>query len=178
MPVGQGTLNHTIGYHTRRWIGPMAGKSRTGGIKIVPMIVLDPPQVRRVKTAPETGNQRLKRNVGTMARKVTRRASAGRSTLIQIYPDLARSDKGTDGSHTTPKDRKNLHPERPKTASLRDKVKSIKKNTSSLEKVWYVNSGASNHMMSHEECFWYLGNPKQLGVVETGVDTPHPIEHC
>ena len=32
-------------------------------------------------------------------------------------------------------------------------------------------------MTSHEEWFSYLEKPEQLGVVETGDDTPHSIEH-
>ena len=40
-----------------------------------------------------------------------------------------------------------------------------------------MDSGASNHMMNHEEWFSYLEKPEQSGVVETGDKTPHPIEH-
>ena len=32
-------------------------------------------------------------------------------------------------------------------------------------------------MTSHEEWFSYLEKPEQPGMVETGDDTPHPIEH-
>ena len=39
-----------------------------------------------------------------------------------------------------------------------------------------VDYGALNHMTSHEEWFSYLQKLEQLGVVETGDDTPHPIE--
>ena len=49
--------------------------------------------------------------------------------------------------------------------------------TSKLEEVWYVDSGASNHMRSHEEWFSFLEKSDQPGVVETGDDTPHPIMH-
>ena len=34
-------------------------------------------------------------------------------------------------------------------------------NTSSSENVWFVDSGASNHMMSHEDWFRDLRKPKQ-----------------
>jgi hypothetical protein len=37
------------------------------------------------------------------------------------------------------------------------------------EDVWFVDSGASNHMTSHKEWF--------LGYVETRDDTTHPIRH-
>ena len=32
-------------------------------------------------------------------------------------------------------------------------------------------------MMSHDEWFLYLEKPEQPGVVETGDDTPHTVEH-
>ena len=50
-------------------------------------------------------------------------------------------------------------------------------NTSKPNEVWYVDSGASNNMTSHEEWFSYLEKPDQPGVVEIGDDTPHTIEH-
>ena len=53
----------------------------------------------------------------------------------------------------------------------------MKKTTPKSDEVWYVSSGASNHMTSHEEWFSYLEKPEQPGVVEIGDDTPHPIEH-
>ena len=46
-----------------------------------------------------------------------------------------------------------------------------------FNEVWYVDSGASNHMTSHEEWFLYVEKPEQPGVVEIGEDTPHLIEH-
>ena len=49
-------------------------------------------------------------------------------------------------------------------------------NTSKLSEVWYVDSGASNHMMSHEEWFSYFEKLEEQGVVEMGDDTPHTIE--
>ena len=55
--------------------------------------------------------------------------------------------------------------------------KSMKKTTSQSNEVWYVDSGESNHMTSHEEWFSYLEKPEQPGVVETGDDTPHLIKH-
>jgi hypothetical protein len=41
--------------------------------------------------------------------------------------------------------------------------------------VWYVDSGASNHMTSHEEWFRDTRDLKTLGFVETSDDTTHPI---
>ncbi len=41
--------------------------------------------------------------------------------------------------------------------------------------VWYVDSGASNHMTSHGEWFRNTKDLKTLGFVETGDDTTHPI---
>ena len=53
----------------------------------------------------------------------------------------------------------------------------MKKTTPKSDEVWFVDSGASNHMMSHEEWFSYLEKPDQPGVVEIGDDTPHPNKH-
>ncbi len=41
--------------------------------------------------------------------------------------------------------------------------------------VWYVDSGASNHMISHGEWFRNTKDLKTLGFVETGDDITHPI---
>ena len=40
-------------------------------------------------------------------------------------------------------------------------------NTSNSEDVWFVDSGASNHMTSHEDWFWELRKPEQPDYVET-----------
>ena len=47
----------------------------------------------------------------------------------------------------------------------------------SKKDVWYVDSGASNHMTSHEEWFREMRSPECPGYVETGDDTAHPITH-
>jgi hypothetical protein len=41
--------------------------------------------------------------------------------------------------------------------------------------VWYVDSGASNHMTNHEKWFKDTKELKTLRFVETGDDTTHPI---
>jgi hypothetical protein len=41
--------------------------------------------------------------------------------------------------------------------------------------VWYLDSGASNHMFSHGEWFRDTKDLKTLGFVETGDDITHPI---
>ncbi|MCO5593801.1 hypothetical protein L7F22_047819 [Adiantum nelumboides] len=43
--------------------------------------------------------------------------------------------------------------------------------------VWYVDSGASNHMTNHGEWFKELQALQNPGYVETGDDTAHPIAH-
>ena len=48
---------------------------------------------------------------------------------------------------------------------------------SKSEEVWYVDFGVVNHMINHKEWLCFLEKPEKLGVVETGDDTPHPIEH-
>ena len=59
----------------------------------------------------------------------------------------------------------------------RREANSMKKTTPKSDEVWYVDSGASNHMKSHKEWFSYLEKPEQPGVVATRDDTPHPIEN-
>ena len=51
----------------------------------------------------------------------------------------------------------------------------MKQTTPNLNEVWYVDSGASNHMTCHKEWFSYLQKPMQPRVVVSGDDTPHPI---
>ena len=43
--------------------------------------------------------------------------------------------------------------------------------------VWYVDSGASNHMTYHRNWFTEVKEPGKPWYVETGDDTMHPIEH-
>ena len=40
-----------------------------------------------------------------------------------------------------------------------------------------VDPDACNHMTNHKELFSILEKPEQPRVIETGEDTPHPIEH-
>ena len=58
---------------------------------------------------------------------------------------------------------------------MKHKVNLMVVNTSKLNEVWYVDSGASNYMTSHEEWFSYLEKPEQPGVVKTGDDTHIPL---
>ena len=46
-----------------------------------------------------------------------------------------------------------------------------------LEEVWYVDSGASNHMMNHVEWLSSLEKVEQPGVVMVGDNTVHSIKH-
>ena len=43
--------------------------------------------------------------------------------------------------------------------------------------VWYVGSGAFNHMTSCGEWFRDMRKPEVLGFMQTGDDTAHPIAH-
>mgnify|MGYP006970521086 CR=1 FL=1 len=45
------------------------------------------------------------------------------------------------------------------------------------KEVWYVESGALNHMTNHDKWFFYLEKPKQSRVIKIDDDTPNPIEH-
>ena len=46
-----------------------------------------------------------------------------------------------------------------------------------VNNVWYVDSGASNHMTSHGEWFKDMQTLQNPGYVEIGDDTAHPIAH-
>ena len=50
-------------------------------------------------------------------------------------------------------------------------------DTSSSDNVWFIDSGASKHMTSHENYFQELRKPDQPGYVEIGDDTTDPIRH-
>ena len=60
---------------------------------------------------------------------------------------------------------------------MKHKANRMGVSDSKSEEVWYVDSGASNHMTNHKEWFSVLEKLKKLMVVETKDDTPHPIEH-
>jgi hypothetical protein len=49
--------------------------------------------------------------------------------------------------------------------------------STSVDNVWYVDSGASNHMTYHGEWFRDVKNLEKPGYVVTGDDTVHPIAH-
>ena len=61
------------------------------------------------------------------------------------------------------------------SAFVTSEPNSMKHTTPKSDEVWYVDSGASNHMTSHKGWFSYLEKPMQPGVVVTGDDTLHPI---
>ena len=48
---------------------------------------------------------------------------------------------------------------------MKHKANSMAVNTLKSNEVLYVDSGASNHMTSHEEWFSYLEKPEKQGVV-------------
>ena len=43
--------------------------------------------------------------------------------------------------------------------------------------IWYVDSGASNHMTYHQNWFSEMKEPSKPGYVKIGDDTMHPIKH-
>ena len=109
---------------TRREIGPVdvegeaiqcameaADEIKEGGTEVMPTTILNPPKTGGVE-AMRTGKGNLPRNAGTVARKATRRASAGKSAPIrrEPVPDLVpdKPTKGIGSDRTTPKD-----PEKP-----------------------------------------------------------------
>ena len=110
------------------------GSARNGGGRqeekrlereVVPTVVLDPAQARGVKVAPETGKQRPKWNVGTVAKRATRRASVGRSTPNRT----AEPNREIDNAHTTLKGRKAPKPRKGPTFVMMHMVNSMKNTT-------------------------------------------------
>ena len=56
-------------------------------------------------------------------------------------------------------------------------VNSMIENAADCKNVWFVDSGASNHMTNHGEWFSDVRNLKKLVYVEIGDDIVHPIAH-
>ena len=54
-------------------------------------------------------------------------------------------------------------------------VNSMIENATDCKNVWFVDGGASNHMMSHGEWFSDVKNLEKPSYVETSDDTAHPI---
>ena len=78
------------------------------GIVVIPTTIPDPPEVGGVEATPRTGKRNPPQNADIVARKATRRASAGRSAPFWSKPDPDPGGPNTEiGSGcTTPKDRK------------------------------------------------------------------------
>ena len=53
----------------------------------------------------------------------------------------------------------------------------VSTNASTPNNIWFVDSGALNHMTSHANWFRELWKPESPGYVKTGDDTTHPIQH-
>ena len=134
----------------------VANRSRKEGTEAVPTTVPYPPQGGGVKAAPETGKQRPKRNVGTLVGRAIER-----ERLLKKHSD-------SDKSGATQRERERLLKKRSdldKSESGKAKqgsqqrshyAKGSRTGKGSSDEVWYVYSGASNHMMSHEEWFSHL----------------------
>ena len=103
---------------TRREIGPVivadeasrcameAGNgSKEEGIVVMATAIPDPPEAGGVEAEPKTGKGNQLQNAGIVARKATRRASAGRSAPIRRKPnpDPREPNKEIDSGRTTPK---------------------------------------------------------------------------
>ena len=77
------------------------------GTEVMSTSIPDPPKTGGVE-ATRTGKGNLSRNVGTVARKATRRVSVGRSAPIRrkLDPDPLKPTKEISSDRTTPKDPK------------------------------------------------------------------------
>ena len=89
-----------------------ADRNKEEGTEVTPTTIPDPSETGVVETT-RTGKGNPPRNAGTVARKATGRASAGKSALIrrkpvpEMAPDMPTGEIGS--ACTTPKD-----PEEPK----------------------------------------------------------------
>ena len=88
-----------------------ADEIKVEGTEMMPTTIPDPSETGEVE-AMRTGKGNTPQNVGTVARKATGRASAGKSVLIRIEPGpdpvLDIPTKGTGSDRTTPKDPEKL----------------------------------------------------------------------
>ena len=149
-----------------------AGKSKNIDIIYMPTIVPDPPQAGGVKAVRENVNRRSRRTTGIAVGKVTKKkkkpdsdkAESGRDE--QGHWQQLDYVEGLGGAGTGP------------NFVMKHKANSMVVNTSKPNEVSYVDSGVSNHMISHEEFFSYLEKLEQPRVVETKpVTTPIMIWH-
>ena len=152
-----------------------ADEIKEGGAEMMPTAIPNPPETGGVE-AMRTGKGNPPWNAGTVARKATGRASAGRSCRLGKNRVRKRFRTYRQGKSAAIALRRRIRESR-KRVSLRDETRS-KLNEADhpeIDEVWYVDSGASNHMTSHKEWFSYLEKPMQPGLVATEDDTPHPI---
>ena len=82
-----------------------ADGTKEEGTEVMPTAIPDPPETGGVE-AMKTGKGNPSRNAGTLARKATRRASAGKNALIRIEPVLDIPTREIGSDRTTPKDLK------------------------------------------------------------------------
>ena len=82
-----------------------AGKSKNDDTEIVPTAVPGIPQAGGVKAVPEAGKTNPHRNTGTVAKRATKKASAGESAPIRTNPDPARPVRMAGKACTTQTDR-------------------------------------------------------------------------
>ena len=84
-----------------------ADEIKEGGTEVMPTAIPDPPETEGVE-AMRTGKGKPSRSAGTVARKATEKASAGKSAPIrrepgpETVPDIPTREIGSD--RTTPKD--------------------------------------------------------------------------
>ena len=174
---------------TQREIGPVvvvdkasrctmeaADGTKEEGTEVIPTTIPDPPEAGGVE-ATKTGKGKSVVECWYCGKKGHKES--------ECWKKCTDSEKTRSGSGQTDKGtRQRSHyvegsgkVEKGSTFVTRHEANSMKTTTPKSDKVWYVYSGASNHMTSHKEWFSYLEKPMQPGVVATGDDTPHPIEN-
>ena len=147
--------------------------SKKEGIVAMPTIVLDPPGAGGESRRCREPARKTRRGMLVLWQERPHGSAPSRRNL---HPDPSGPNRETDSNRIALR-----APNKPKGMGpplvMKHKANSMGVNTSKSNEVYYVDSRASNDMTSHEEWFSYLEKPEKQGVVETGDDTPHTIEH-
>ena len=129
-----------------------ADESKEGGTEVMPTATPDSPETGGVD-ALRTGKGKPSRSAHIVARKATAKASAGRSAPIRKEPGSGNCSGHIDKGNGQESHYAEGFGKAGKGSAFvtKHEANSMKQTTPRSDQVWYVNSGASNHMTSHME---------------------------